>query len=292
MLRIAAGVFCIGSFCIVSATPVQDKSALRFEVASIKPENLEVGAAARSAARGPREFFGCHGTDGPARGSMGQFVSRDSLIQVPVGRCIGIRTSLGMLLENAYGVPRASKKVAAPDWIESERFVIEAKSDRPSTGRELQEMVRTLLVERFKLSFHYEMQQADGLVLSMAKGGLRIKQTSRQDEEPRIRYSAPEPGLEVVTTVNAPFPQFFREVAEIQLHNLFGLPAIDKTGLEGNYDITLGPFVARNEPRFSGPTIFEAFQELGLRLDRGKIPLQVIVIDHVEKPTPNDEEEH
>jgi uncharacterized protein (TIGR03435 family) len=197
-----------------------------------------------------------------------------------------------MLLEKAYDVPRSSRKIGGPDWIESERFLIEAKSDGPSTGRELQEMVRTLLAERFKLRFHHEMQQADGLVLSVAKGGLHVRPASQQDQEPSIRYSAPEPGLEVVTAVNSPFHQFFREVAEVQLHNLFGLPAIDRTGLEGNYDITLGPFVSRNDPRFSGPTVFEAFQQLGLRLDREKIPLQVFVIDHVEKAIPNDEDEH
>jgi uncharacterized protein (TIGR03435 family) len=193
-----------------------------------------------------------------------------------------------MLLQSAYDVPRASKKVGAPGWIESERYAIEAKADGPSTVPQLQEMLRALLRDRFKLQSHYETEEVDGFVMSAAKNGPKLKASTGHEENAGIHFGPPpEPGQNVVTAVNVPFSQFFKVVNEVVVHNVLGSLAVDQTGIEGNFDITLGPFVERQDPRIPGPTIFEAFQQIGLRLDRKKISVQTFMIDHVEKPTPD-----
>ena len=194
-----------------------------------------------------------------------------------------------MLLHAAYGVRRTEKKPGAPGWIERDQFAIEAKAGRPTTAVQLQEMVRTLLRDRFKLEFHRETQQVDGFVLSVAKNGPKLKTATGRAEYTGIHYGPPpEPGQNIVNAVNVPFSDFFKNISEVVLPNVLAKPVIDETHIDGNYDITLGPFLERQDnPRFSGRTIFEAFQDLGLHLEPQKVAVELFVIDHAEKPTEN-----
>ncbi len=172
--------------------------------------------------------------------------------------------------------------------MESDRYAIEAKSDNPSTGQQLQEMLRTLLVNRFALKFHYESQQVDGFVLSLAQNKPKFKDATGHEENPGVGFKpGPERGQQIITSTNVAFSQFVKQATEVVLRSLLHGPVVDKTGLLGNYDFILGPFLAREDPSFSGPTVFEAFRELGLRLDPQKVNVDVFVIDHVEKPVLN-----
>jgi uncharacterized protein (TIGR03435 family) len=232
-------------------TAAQDQP-LNFDVASIKPD---------VASGNQRQFFGCRGTDGSSIDSMGISLLRNSAVQVRMGRCVGVRTSLGMLLHAGYEVRRTEKKPGAPDWIETDQFAIEAKADGPTTAVQLQEMVRTLLRDRFKLEFHRETQQVDGFVLSVAKNGSKLK-SATGPEYSGIHYGPPpEPGQNIVSALNVPFADFFKNISEVLLPNVLGKPVIDQTYIEGNY--------------------------LGLHLEPQRGSIELFLIDQVEKPDAN-----
>jgi uncharacterized protein (TIGR03435 family) len=173
-----------------------------------------------------------------------------------------------------------------PDWMDSDAYAIEAKAESPSTSQQLREMVRTLLADRFKLQFHRETRQADGFVLVVAKNGPKLKESSGQEEPTGLRtYMSNESGSlqTTITAENYDFAKFAQA-----LSSYANRPVLDRTGLQGKYNFTLGPFVGLDNPNSSGPSIVTVVQEqLGLRLESQKIPILVYVIDHVEKPAPN-----
>jgi uncharacterized protein (TIGR03435 family) len=193
-----------------------------------------------------------------------------------------------MLLVKAYDIPEPPGVgiSGGPSWIDSDAYAIEAKAEKPSTNRQLKEMLRSLLVDRFKLHFHRETRQMDGYMLSVAPSGARLKATSGQDEPPKLSSSmlgGPDGVQTTITAANYAFADFVE-----YLSSYSGRPISDRTELHGNYSFTLGPFVRVGTLNSSGPSLAAALQEqLGLRLDSQKIPVQVFVIDSVEKPSAN-----
>lgn len=202
-----------------------------------------------------------------------------------------------------------------PAWINSDRYDIQARpehaADAPATppdprqmsdeqretlAQQMRERVRTLLADRFELAVHHDTKEAPVYALMVAKGGPKLKENT----EPREgrQGMGMRPGGQVTATA-APVSM----LANL-LSNLMGRPVIDKTGLSATYDFelrwtpdsgqTLAPAGAPPpgaeappaDP--NGPTIFTALQEqLGLRLESQKGPVDMIVIDHVEKPSEN-----
>jgi uncharacterized protein (TIGR03435 family) len=271
-----------------SQTPPQSpvQPSLSFEVVSIKPDIRRAVPSEE-----PGSFLACRGTDGPARSYNGSLVPSTSSIQVPLGRCVGMRASLRMLLTGAYDIPTGWDGWVSgkPDWMDSDRYALEAKAENSSTGRQLQEMLQTLLVDRFQLQFHWETKLVDGFVLAIGKNGSKFKAATGLEENPGFRISgSTDPltrqPLETRFFENVPFSEFVRDVGLI-LANSIHRPVLDITGLRGNYNLTLGPFTERVDPNSSGPSIFTVIQEqLGLHLEEAKVPVQVFVIDRVEKP--------
>jgi uncharacterized protein (TIGR03435 family) len=195
--------------------------------------------------------------------------------------------SLKQLIEAAYKVKDYS--FAGPPWLDSQRFDIVAKLPAGANAARFPAMMQTLLRERFKLAIHRESRVMTALALVVDKNGLRIKPV--------------EPG-EGVTTVGPTIVKA-SNVSMTQLADLLSSaidrPVKDLTQLPGVYDIDLKwtpddapPVEAagggdRQSPTGRAPatSVFSAVQEIGLKLQTRKLPIEVLVVDHAEKPSEN-----
>jgi len=205
-------------------------------------------------------------------------------------------TTLADLIKFAYRI-NGKQIVGAPEWFDSERFSINAVSDghgAPS-DKQWRMMVQKLIAERFKFKTHTEKRELSVYVLSVGKDGPKNLTKSLSTEIlPRLSI-VPDPAGFVSSVQNATL----KEYADIALQGmLLDRPVLDQTGITGRYDfkITFMP----DESVFGGhgpapptsdnpaPNFFTAIQEqLGLKLDAVRAPADVMVIDHVERPSDN-----
>ncbi|MDE3197849.1 MAG: TIGR03435 family protein [Acidobacteriota bacterium] len=203
---------------------------------------------------------------------------------------------LKMLITFAYDL-RDHQLSGGPGWIDDARFDIVAKPDRPvPPGLEgapvMRQMVQALLAERFHLVTHKERKEMPIYALVVAKGGPKMKVSDPASRGPRFSM-----GRGQLDATKAKMSMFVNILA-----NQLGRSVLDKTELTGDYDFKLeftpemgreGPmkeFPPGVEPPASpdGPSLFTALAEqLGLKLEAAKGPVEVLVIDSVEKPTEN-----
>jgi uncharacterized protein (TIGR03435 family) len=227
---------------------------------------------------------------------------------------VATNASLLGLIQNAFGVLNF-QILAAPDWLSSERYVIDAKMDAVTAdalqklGREdrilaRQQMLQALLADRFKLTIHRETRELPVYLLVVAKNGSKLQQAKPGDtyaSGATGRGGAMGPGMSTsssrfsssITAHGIPISALIPSLARP-----LGRPVLDRTGLTGNFDFTLkfatdrpGPDDTLNGqpmPNSDLPFLFEAIQQqLGLKLESGKGPVEVIVIDHVDRPSGN-----
>ncbi|HTS50569.1 MAG TPA: TIGR03435 family protein [Bryobacteraceae bacterium] len=194
------------------------------------------------------------------------------------GRFIATKASLDVLLEIAFHVQQY-QILGEPDWAEAETFEIAAKAEDgiSLSYEQLKPRLQRLLAQRLNLATHREVKDIPGYALVVAKGGPKLKEdTSATATQGSIR-----PG-------RLRLPKSSMDVFAAVLYGPTGRPVVNKTGLEGNYEIELS--FARDQDTDSPlPSIFTALQEqLGLKLEAQKVPVEMLVIDHVERvPTEN-----
>ena len=210
--------------------------------------------------------------------------------------------TLRLLIYQAYGsgLSTAMNVSGGPDWINRNRYTIEAVAQGNPTDRDYRAMLRGLLEERFSLKTHREMREIDvyGLVPDRAdrKPGPKVKPwvgTCASGKEPRPAddpamprcmgaFRAPGLVLEGVTMIPV------AEMLSTQ-RALLGRIVQDRTGLTGPYSIELEfDFRAANQPDYTGPSIFTALKEqLGLKLEASKGPLDVLVVESASAPDEN-----
>jgi uncharacterized protein (TIGR03435 family) len=224
------------------------------------------------------------------------------------GRIVFINQTLKRLLERAYNV--GPFEVAGPDWMESLHFDIVAKYPPDSKKEDRALMLRTLLEDRFQLAVHRESKDLPGYALVLAKVALSAKGAPRTTEQsgnlpaPRSvlrelqKIKPVEPGASGIETKGGPIQTFTaRKASMAQLADTLARrldqPVIDKTGVAGVYDyelrFTSDDLAASATTADMPPTLFTALQEtLGLRLQPEKVPVQIVVVDHLERlPTDN-----
>ncbi len=192
-----------------------------------------------------------------------------------------------------------------PKWLDSDRFEISAKADgRFSQAMMNGPMLQVLLEDRFKLKLHRESRVVPVYALTVAKGGPKLQplmKGSCTSLDPENPPPPPPPGekLPVICgTISGrrSGPNQMMDVHGMSLDEfskfgmgLFGHPVINKTGIAGKVDFHLEftpDKAAADDP--SGPSIFTAIQEqLGLKLVPAKGPIDVLAIDHVERPSEN-----
>ena len=209
-----------------------------------------------------------------------------------------------LLIASAYNVPVSSgnRILGGPDWMgsESNRYEIQAKIEdsryaamqKMSPAQQSEQvdlMEQSLLADRFKLKVHFEKREMPVYALVVAKGGPKL--TPAESGESSKLFSAPTDRGNKITAEAVTLDDF----ANSPLLRTGERLVIDQTGLKGTYDFTLesGPdrTVAPDTAQEGGgdaPSFFTAIQEqLGLRLVPTKAPVEVIVIDHIEKPSEN-----
>jgi uncharacterized protein (TIGR03435 family) len=227
--------------------------------------------------------------------------SRQIGIGVRPGRFIVTNAPLKMMVGFAYDV-RDHQISGGPKWLESDRFSIEAKPNNatpipagPEGMGQMRLMLQSLLEDRFKLALHRETKEEQVYELVVAKGGPKLKENSLPDAAGRVGLFGTGRGQ--ITSTAMPISALANFLSQ-QL----GRSVIDKTGLGDKYNFTLtytpepgqggafgppGPD-APPPPDPNGPSIFTALQEqLGLRLESAKGPVDILVIDHAEKPDAN-----
>ena len=229
----------------------------------------------------------------------------------PGGFFTATNVTLGILVQHAYDV-RDFQISGGPGWLDTERYDITARGDGPGVSEdEIRKMtevqrnkleeeflmkVRTLLADRFQLKVHRETKQLPVYALIVAKGGPKI--------HPATEDGSPGGGLSM-RRGSAGMEITGQKVLLASLVRLLsdqaGRTVLDKTGLKGSYDFKMsfvpdrglsqqppGAGDDRQLPESDGPSIFTAVQEqLGLKLDAQKGPVEVLVIDSAQKASAN-----
>jgi uncharacterized protein (TIGR03435 family) len=205
--------------------------------------------------------------------------------------------TLSRLLKIAYGLPQ--EEIIGPEWLDSELYDIEAKMPAGATEEQVPTMLRNLIIDRFQMRAHHEKRVLPMFQMVIAKSGPKLK--------PYVERSAPLPELKVSmalprrrdgsTGIHA---QGSLEVLALRLTSVVGRPVVNRTGLSGSYEFNLSWQVASTQT--AGPAgvdalpasdpssdIFSALQsQLGLTLRSAEGPVDVLVLDHVERvPTSN-----
>ncbi len=171
-----------------------------------------------------------------------------------------------------------------PSWADSDRFDIDAKAEGDGTLSKVQfkQMLQTLLADRFRLKVHRETKEMPVYALVVGKNGPKLKQSVA--EEPSLTMRATQ-GVEITVSKGS-----MEQLATQLSGSGTDRPVLDKTGLTGTYDYKLSWTPERDGvPSDSSSVILPiAVQEqLGLKLESQKAPIEILVIDHAEKPSAN-----
>jgi len=190
------------------------------------------------------------------------------------------------LMMFAYGVNKG-QIVGEPEWANSEWFDVDGVPDvegEPSM-KQAQEMVRRLLTDRFGLRFHREQRDMAIYALIVAKGGSKLKKTQSAPNSLPDQSGGNNSGVRRMKFTNNSMEEF-----ALGMQFMVDRPVVDKTGLPGKWDFDL--VWTYDDTRLTDPDappgLFTAVQEqLGLRLDAVKAPVDVLVVDTVERPSAN-----
>ena len=203
--------------------------------------------------------------------------------------------SLAGMIKFAYGV-HGKQIVNGPDWMEKDTYDIAAVPDaegQPS-DKQWKSMLQKLMAERYKLTFHHEQRELAVFALTVGKDGPKnLAENTSGGTLPGMFFRG-TPGGIMLPANNATMKDFTGLLQEVVLDK----PVVDQTGLKGRYDFTLK--WAPDESQFNGhvpppsdqpdapPSLFTAVQEqVGLKIESTKTMVDVLVIDRVEKPSPN-----
>jgi bla regulator protein blaR1 len=242
--------------------PMAADSNPAFEVATIKPSD-------------------------PARPGIG--------LQVNGRQLSTLNTSVSYLIMFAYGI-HARQITGGPAWVESDKYDIVAKADGEGQPNDKQWkiMLQKLLADRFKLTFHRDKKELSVYAITVGKTGPKL---TKSEGDPNGLPNLGFGGLGKLNARNANIADFANLMQSIVLDR----PVVDQTGITGRYDFALnwtpdasefGGISGQRPPPAADadapPDLFTAIQQqLGLKLESVKAPVEVIVIDKVEKPSAN-----
>jgi uncharacterized protein (TIGR03435 family) len=206
-----------------------------------------------------------------------------------------------ILIASAFNVGAFSKSevIGGPSWIDEQVYEIQAKINGPLSEamqhmsnkerqRQIALMDQSLLADRFGLKVHFESRELPQFNLVVAKSGTKLKPAANPSAHAPIMSKMVGTGMDLQITSTT--TDMLATILGFE-PKIGGRPVINQTGLTGLYDVTLDwtpSRVADTNPDASGPSLFTALEEqLGLKLVETKGPVEVVVIDHIEKPSEN-----
>jgi uncharacterized protein (TIGR03435 family) len=225
------------------------------------------------------------------------------------GRVTVVNNTLFNIIRNAYNVQpmQIVRGPSAPDWLDRDRWDITAMGAPMTSPRQIETTLQALLTERFRLVVRRETREELAYALVVARADGRLGPGLTRSIGPCAELAAlvasgaplpnPRPdvrcgtnmGLGLASTRGVVMADFARNLGPMT-----GRPVIDRTGLTGAFDLELRwtpdqmPAGAPALPATDAPALFVAIQEqLGLKLEPTKAPLEVIVIESVQRPTPD-----
>jgi len=214
-----------------------------------------------------------------------------------------VNTTLNDLITVAYGV-HARQITGGPSWLDSDKYDVTGRPDVPGqpSVAQIKIMLQKLVADRFQLKFHREKKELSVYAIGVAKSGVKISKSQADPNGlPSLFFGGAGPGGGMSFNVrNATLAEVANTLQGIVLDR----PMVDQTGLAEKYDFTLkftpdagqmagfglggpSPAPAADNPD-APPDLFAAFQQqLGLKIETTKAPVDVLVIDKVEKPSAN-----
>jgi uncharacterized protein (TIGR03435 family) len=213
--------------------------------------------------------------------------ARGGTIEFPPGheRFVMTNMSLGALILVAYDI--TVRQFSGAELLGSECYDIAAKAERPTTRAEMLAMLRRLLAERFRLTVRRETRELPVYALTVVKGGPKLKPSSAPEKDGGTPLVPAHAGGSEAETGHLIFKnESMSEFAwALSRTEATGERVVaDQTGLRGIYDFEL-KWVREGA---EGPSIFDALPEqLGLKLEPKKAPVELVVVEHVERPTEN-----
>ncbi len=185
-----------------------------------------------------------------------------------------------LLLRMAFQVQDA-QIAGGPTWLDGDRYDIEAKTGSAAkiSREQMGPQMQNLLTERFDLKFHRETRELTVGALVAAKGGLKLKVNAGGGS--RINSSGGPKKSQLIATGTS------MELLAGYVGNRLGRIVVDRTGLTGSYDFVL-EWAAEETPDVAVPGLVTALRDqLGLRIEPQKAPVEVLVIDSIGRPSEN-----
>lgn len=285
----------VSSLCYVALTLIvglqlgaQPSSPVQFDVASIRRSAMTGSSSGPASAP---VVTGGPGTSNPNQVSY---------------RGIWLTTLISMAFD------LKEDQISGPSWLRDERYDIIANVPAGATRDQLNEMLRNLLAQRFGLRYHRELKQGSAYALRVGKDGPKLHvssdaSASENADAPRTAIGAADAqgyptlpasykgivgrvsnGILFLAGQSVTIPQIIR-----WLEGPLGASIVNETGLGGKYDVKVS-LLARPQsatgpiPIEPAPTVFDAVQQLGLRLEKIPVATSVLVVDSVlREPTPN-----
>lgn len=312
----AAGIVAMAAACVAIFAPAAVRAQAQFSPQS--PAQSATPATAQTVATPstPRPSFEAASIKVDKSGSETMMIP----IDLPGGHTSARNANLRFLISVAYKLPSFPGQtrvtlLGGPSWMDSEHFDIEAEVEGNPSVEEKRLMLQSLLADRFGLRIHHETRQLPAFALVQDKGAKLGPQLQPHNLDakclgPSDTYSAPPvPGstapiqvpCDNITFRQGPFASWTLAGVNVDLDYLalvlsywqgIDRAMVNRTGLTGKYDLQL-----QYTPQIPGadttdasapPIIFTAVQQqLGLKLEATRAPVDVIVIDHVEEPSPN-----
>ncbi len=241
----------------------------------------------------------------------------------PNGGYFSARNSLVNYIEFAYNFPLTDDEenvmlAHQPRWVREDNFVIQARAVDNPTRDQMRLMMQSLLAERFKLALHFESQEETVLAVTLSEPGKTGPALRPHSEGPACDSGIPVAGSSKGVATPFPFKCGFLDLIDLPnqqrrlgarnvsmgkiAHGIAvaewqGHKVVDETGLSGQYDFKIewapapagaAPFSEDYPSDSGGPTFQRALNEqLGLKLIKRQAAVQVLIIDHVEKPSEN-----
>jgi uncharacterized protein (TIGR03435 family) len=209
------------------------------------------------------------------------------------GRFARAAATLRQLVEYAYDM-QPSQVTGGPAWVSTSRFQVDARTERTTTPAQMRAMVRRMLAERFALKAHTDVRERPIYRMVVARRDGKLGPLIYHIDDAECGGSNPQPCDLAVWSGGLTSSGMGLQQLAVALFNRsqttgVDRPVIDQTGLEGRFGFTLMFSSFNTVPHVSdNPSIFTALREqLGLKLESARGPVELLVIDSVERPTSN-----